>query len=746
MRRFLVAFSVLVFLACAGPGARSPTGADASLPSAFANAFRVDAIGDPHDAVKAHLGVVQAASQRTDDPWQVAALEASLDALATRAMPSLGDAARDAALANRSRDAGLIADELGRTAVHSTGSFAKGLIARARGAIAQRRGDAADAERQRAASGCLQEALVVGPTGWAPIIGVHDVGPLDRADARIESSYAMGDAFGTAAHPTAVRGRGCALDLSAESARPGVRLVVVDVAVPRSQSVGLVLRAHSAAVLRAGGTDVLDRRYELGDGDAARFVRVAVTAGTLRLVLRVGTAREDDSVEIDAFDEEGMPLLGHLPAVGSTSEGRVLAVHPVVPPPPRTDDESLLFAAAALAASDPRTAERILWPATVRPDLRPDLAIVYARAVETAHDLSQAIRAERARGAYERALEVWPKSWEAAIAHAVLAGVRRGHEEAGLETLRDLAAAQASSPPETTPLLDAFEAMVSGREGLFDRARAALARARSALGPVSFFADAEDAATPRVGSELVASACDPSRSTAHDAFACLDALREAGDRAGEVRELARLRALLGAPARFLPFELRAALQAGDDAAARRAFGDMLPAERTMSALLLLNGVTDVRTARGELLRLASTAPDAPAAMAPLLRALGDDGGTEFEGLAERLAAEDRARPAMPSAATLVLAHAERYEVSGEGLAHWQLFDVRRVSGTTDVDQNAQAAMPEIWGRAAMRTIRRRILKKDGRIVEPDRAPHASQPHADLALLEQGDIVEALYEG
>ncbi len=746
MRSCLFAFSVLTFLACAGPGARTPSGAGGSLPSAFVNAFRLDAIGDAHDAVRAHLDVVQAASQRPEDQWQVAALEASLDALATRQMPSLGDAAQDAALANRSREAVPIASDLARSALGARGQFAKGLIARARGAIAQRRGDAADAERQRAASGCAQEALVIGPIGWAPITGVREVGSLDRAGARIESSYSTGDAFGTAAHPTVVRGRGCSIDLSAESARPGIRWVVVDVAVPRAQTVGMVLRAHGAALLRAGGTEVLERPYELGDGDAARFARVAVTAGTLRLALRVGTAREDDSVEIDAFDEDGAPLSAHAPAVGSTPGGRVLSVHAASPPQPRTDDESLLYAAAFLSANDPRTAERTLWPAASRQDLRPDLAIVYARAVETARDLSQATRAERARGAYERALEVWPKSWEAAIAHAVLAGVRRGHEEAGLETLRDLAAIRANSSPEAAPLLDAFEAMVSGREGLFDRARAALARARPALGPVAFWVDAEDAATPRVGSESVASACDLARSSAHDTLACLDALRHAGDRAGEARELARLRAVLGAPARFLPLELREALAAGDDATARRAFAAMLPAERSMSALVLLQKAPDARSARAELLRLAAAAPDSPAALAPLLRALGDDTGAEFEGLAERLAAEDRAQPAMPSAATLVLAHTERYEVSPAGLVHWLLFDVRRVSGTTDVDQNAQAAAPEVWGRGAMRAVRRRILKKDGRIVEPDRTPHASQAHADLAQLEQGDFVEALYEG
>jgi len=276
----LFAASLLTLVACAGPGARTPPGAGAFLPSAFANAFRVDALGDPSDAVRAHLDVVQAASQRPEDPWQVAALEASLDALATRQMFSLGDAARDAALANRSPEPGPVADKLGHAALRARGQFARGLIARARGAIAQRRGDAAEAERQRAASGCAREAVVIGPIGWAPITGVREVGSLDRPEARIESSYSTGDAFGTAAHPTVVRGRGCSIELSAESARPGVRWVVVDLAVPRAQTVGLVLRAHAAALLRAGGTEVLERPYELGDEDAARFARVALPCGS----------------------------------------------------------------------------------------------------------------------------------------------------------------------------------------------------------------------------------------------------------------------------------------------------------------------------------------------------------------------------------------------------------------------------------------------------------------------------------
>jgi hypothetical protein len=717
------------------------------LPNAFAGAFRIDATGDPHDAVRAQLDVVRTAARAGGDPWQVAALEASLDALALRTMPSLADASRDASLAFRTTEGGAIGAELARVSAEATGPFAKGLVARALASLAQRTGDAKAAAAYRAATGCLGDAIVIGPTTWASVTGIDAPGPLDRGDARLQASYATGDAFGSQAHPIAVRGRGCAIDLSAESVRPGVRKVVVDVEVPKPQTIGLVLRARGAALLRAGGEVVARREFELGDGEAAQFVRVAATRGRLRLVASVGTGKDDDAVEIDAFGEDGAPLRGMLPEIGSTGEARVTGAQPVRPPKTTTDDELLLVAAAALASGDPRDAERSLWPAATRANARADVALLYGRALETARDLSPAVRAERARSAYERVLEAWPASWEATIAHAVLAGVKRGRDEAGLEVLRDLDVQRKKTPTPASrwfdAWLDAFDAVTSGREHVFDRARAALGRA-GALAGTALYADVDDAATPRTGAELSASACDPTRPIQHDTLACLDALRAVGDRQGVAKELARLRTVLGAPERFRPIELREALAAHDDAAARRVMRAMLPAEQTVAALsLLLSKDEDARTA---ILRAAIHGRDAPGAIAPLLREAGDDPTSAFDGVAERLAAQDRSQPILPNAATAILTHSERYDLAPTGLLHWTLYDVRRVSGTTDVEENAQAAAPEIWGRGAMQALRRRILKKDGRILEPDRTPHASQAHADLSQLEQGDIVEAIYEG
>ncbi|MDP9151644.1 MAG: hypothetical protein M3O36_17115, partial [Myxococcota bacterium] len=240
--------------------------------------------------------------------------------------------------------------------------------------------------------------------------------------------------------------------------------------------------------------------------------------------------------------------------------------------------------------------------------------------------------------------------------------------------------------------------------------------------------------------------CDPARRTGRDSLACFDARRAVGDRDGAIAELARVRALLGAPTLFLPLELRERLLGHDEAGARRIFEAMLPAERTLAELTELSVPERAEARRAALLRLASTATDAPVAIAPLLRAVDDDPAREFEGVAERLAARDRESPILPNAATAIFTHVERYDVSAAGLVRWLLFDVRRVSGTTDVEQNAQATPPDVWGRSTMRALRRRIFKSDGRVLEPEATPRASQAHADLSQLEKGDVVEALYEG
>src|SRR5262249_38156633 len=154
---------------------------------------------------------------------------------------------------------------------------------------------------------------------------------------------------------------------------------------------------------------------------------------------------------------------------------------------------------------------------------------------------------------------------------------------------------------------------------------------------------------------------------------CHDALWETGDHAAAARELDRLRALFGGPQLYLAVSLRAALAAGDAAAAARLYEAMLPGERTLTGLFAAR--RDARALPAGLRTGAAFARDAPTALAPLLRAAGEDPTAPFNGVAEQITATDRKSPILPSAATAILAHIERYDVEPSGLTRFVMLDV-----------------------------------------------------------------------
>ncbi len=753
-----IALALPTIQACGGGPAKSPTAGNADLPNKVVAAEREEAIGDPAKAVTMWLGVLDAAVDAAGDPWQIAAEEAALDALVLREVSALEDAGADSALAYRVKDAGEIGKRLTAAAGRADDPFSAGLVARALHDLAAHSGNASETAKWRAATGCAGEATMVGPVTWTVVTGVHEADPLEKGDARIDATYASGNAFGRTVAPVVVRGRGCALDPSLTSVERGVRDVVVDVNVPRAQSIGVALRAHGAAVMRVGGHVVIDRAYSLGGDEAARFARVDVpAAGSVRIVVRVGMDEDGEPVEIGAWDEHGKSLAMHAPNVGEAASVIVTSSRALAWPAAKSDAERATLALGALGAGERPAAEEATAERVAHPDASPELLLAYARAVEQADDLDEVHRSERARGAYERVLEAWPGAWEAIAAHAVLAGVRRGQTEARIWTLRDLDDHRAKSDGESarsaarsTPgaiasaaVLDVFEAGVAGRDRLFDRAKPALDRVSSALAGTTLARDATRAVVDRVGADRVAFECATTSDADRGKLGCYDALRGSGDRAGAARELDRVRELYASPTAYLALTLRDAMTDGDTKRAAAAYDAMTPGERTLSTLFAAKASG---ASRADLAALAVTARDAPIALPPLFRATGDDTTLAFAGIAERLAAADRASPILPGAATAVLAHDERYELSSSGLAHFVLFDVRRVSGTTDVEENAQAEPPDIEGRVTMRIARRRIFKKDGRVIEPERTPNAAQAHADLSQLEQGDVIEAIYEG
>lgn len=737
-------------VACGGGDrhARHP-GSMGKLAAPLASAFREDATGDLVKAIDLYARALDDAATSPDDPAHVAVAMAALDALVHRSVSAFADVSVTSSLADRvdpaavAKNGGTVDERLTKILDRAEGPFAAHLVAMARLALAERRGDAKTAEAMRARSGCVREATVFGPMAWAPVASVHEATPFDQVGVAAPTDIPGPGPFLTRLTGARARALGCHLPLYTEQNAQGIRDVVFDVEVPKAGFIGLGIRANSAAVVRAGGQIVIDRAFSLGPGPVARFSKVeADRSGTLRVVARIGMDQDYETVELGAWDDSGKPLKTKVPAAGSKSTVAVKRVTAIAPPAPTSDPDRLAVALGALAAREPRTAENLLHPHVARTDTPPELLLVYARAVRLARDLPSVKSSERARSAYDRVLEVWPSSWEAAVEHAVLAGVRRGHAEANIEALTDLDKTRAKAKPSAAALVDAFDAATAGREHLYDRASVAYERAKPGLGGAPLLRDVERQAFERTGRENVAFDCDERAPNDKTSLACHHARVAVGDREGAEKELERLRALSGSPQLYLSLSTRSALEVGDLARAAKIFEQMNPGDRQLSTLFAVKGKSGVP----DMMRMATIARDAPSAIPGLLRAAGDDPIAAYEGIAEKVTTDDKTGPLLANAATAVLAHDEKYSVEASGLMHFVMLDVRRVMGTTDVESNAQAAAPLLMGRDTVRILRRRIFKKDGRILLPDATPRAAQSHADLSQLEAGDAVEAIYEG
>jgi hypothetical protein len=751
-RSLLLASALAALAACGGnnAGAKHPS-SNGKLAAPLAAAFREDATGDSAKAVELYLRALDDAATSPGDPAHVAVTMAALDALVHRSVAAFAEVATTSALADRVaavngpnvKKSNSLDDRLAKIRDGADGPFAAALIAEAQLALAERRGDARAADEHRARTGCVREATILGPVSWTPVSSVREPTTLDQAGAIVPAELPGPSPFLTSIKAVPVKALGCHIPLYALSNMQGVRDVIVDVEVPKAGWIGVGLRASSAAVVRAGGQLAIDRPFSLGAGQIARFARLeADRPGTLRVVTRIGMDQDFATFELGAWDEDGKPLKAHAPAAGTKSTVTVKRVAPVAPLAPTTDDDRLAVALGALAARESRTAENLLHPQLARTDLPPELLLVYARAVRLARDLPSVKSSERARAAYDRVLETWPSSWEAAVEHAVLAGVRVGRAEANIAALTDLDKTRAKQKLASPALVDAYDAATAGREHLYDRAKTSFERSKSGLDGTPLLREVERMAFERTGRENVAFDCDEKAPSDKTSLSCHHARVAVGDRDGGERELERLRALAGTPQLYLSLSTRNAIEVGDLARAARIQDAMNPGDRQIATLYAIKG----KSAVPEMLSLATVARDAPAALPGLLRAAGDDPLAAFEGVAERVTNDDKSGPLLTNAATAVLAHQERYDIEASGLTHFVMLDVRRVMGTTDVESNAQANAPLLYGRDTVRILRRRIFKKDGRILLPDATPRAAQQHADLSQLEAGDAVEAIYEG
>jgi len=342
------------------------------------------------------------------------------------------------------------------------------------------------------------------------------------------------------------------LPLDAASSLDGLRAAVVDVDVPRAQTIGIALKATTAAVVVVGGKVALTRSYDLGGDAVFRRATAEVSAGRTRVVVRVAQNADGSHVELDLVGADGKPLVTRAPAPGEAATAAASRADEVdfandarahtQPPAPA---DGALLAAAYLAENQGRTAEHLLEQTGLSTSGDPLAALLYARAVDRAGDLPENRVIERERDAYEQVQKGWPNSWEATLGHAQLTGRRRGSDEGRIETLREVREARAKQP-HLDPIVRAFESALASEARLLDEAKSALGEVRPAFAGTPVAAELDDVVNDRIGQERERYACaEPGLD--RSSLDCLDAKVSRGDRRGALGEIARLRALSGSP-------------------------------------------------------------------------------------------------------------------------------------------------------------------------------------------------------
>ncbi len=622
------------------------------------------------------------------------------------------------------------------------GGALRPMIGRAGLSLAMFRGDETAAATWRARSGCVRAATVAGPLHWAALGQLSAPLALETPSTPFPSSWPGLPPFGADARPQIVEADGCELGTRGASAAVGLRVAAVDVESSAERPLWIGLTSTSAAVVSVGGTTVLQRPFHAGPSRVTRMARVEVGAGRARIVVKVAQRDDGDSVVLTVADGEGRPVATKAPSPGDVAPARGSDVGAVGMEVPGAGADALMLAASArMAMGDGRDAERLLEGFARDPGASGLALLSYARALSVGSAMPETRRIERQREAYGRAIAAMPRSWEAALGVATLAGQRKGGNEGRIESLAELEKLRGRGlPPHAN--LDAFEAHVAAAAGMQDRAQAAWQRLQASTAPAPMERRIDRLVHRRTGQELVAASC--SADADRGALGCFEAHVAKGDTRGALDEIGRMRRLLGSPRALGELELAQWVARGDAAKVLEVYDAIEPWRRSAAALGLI-ARSRPEEARQRLARDLPVMVDGPGAAQALYSVLGaceagfDDGG-------EKRVAEDRAKPAMKEAATLVLDHSEKYTIGERGELFYTIHDLRRVAGTTDVEQGAEGGVATIEGRSAHQVMRKRIHKKDGRILEPDQARQAAQGHADLSQLEQGDYVELLVSG
>jgi hypothetical protein len=740
-------------LALAADDARAAEPAG-DLAAAFARATEDEQTAGAAAALDSALALLDRAVAGGDPRQREAAVLAALDLLGSRDVPALELVGSATSLAFRHPGAfARVWAQLDRAYQRAAelSPFARATIAQAAHDLALHSGDAAAVESWRERTGCVREATVIGPLDWPPLVAVTRPTPFERPGARLLATYPGVAPFGGRKIPTAVTAVGCGLDLLAQSALDGLRALVVDLKVARPQRLALELESRAAATLVVGGQTVLTRGYQLGGGRVRLRGFAQVPAGRVRVVVRVGLNGDGAQVALQVLGEDGTPIPTVVPrpddaAAASASSAGPL---PLVTDPPRDEAERSLLAAGLLAMGDARSAERLLEQATATSDGKAVApaealpALLYTRALQQAADLPDNRSLPLLRAALAATLRRWPTAWEALAAQALLQVKTSGAVEGQIQALGALATARARLR-DADPALLALEAALAARADIRDRATAGLAELARRVPGTALLAQVDRAVTPRVGQDQEAFLCAaPGLNRAGSD--CLTARIGRGDRRGTLAEIERLRRLWG-PTPYQRGELLQRYALGESAAAAALYDRALPAYRPLGLLYALFA-SDPAGLRARLERdLTSTSDDPPTALAALTALLDTSPAPAWEAESARRVAQDRQAAATEGAATLVLVHREAYEVKTSGLLRYTVYSLRRVSGSADVRSIGEVGPQAISGRQLHRSLRRRIFKPDGRILDPEPQVGGEQRRTDLSQLEPGDYLEEIGQG
>ncbi|MEJ7729806.1 MAG: hypothetical protein WKG00_11360 [Polyangiaceae bacterium] len=313
------AAALLVVFVLGACSSTPPAVAPGTLPTAElarAWATAVDAEARDSAAAGPFLDALDRAVDSPGTPGSLVVALASLDALVFGASPALGELG-PSAIAHRAPAAmQSTARRLARAFDDADGApFLRGFIAQAEHQLALFNGDEAAAARWQQQRGCAREAALIGPTDASPLVGLSGAAPVAH-DRPLQKSYPGIAPFATAVAPLTVRADACRLDVNAGSFLAGLRVLVVDYEVPSAQRVHLAWTSSSAAVVDAGGARVIERGFEAGGRPVTRLGVVQAAPGRLRVVARVAQKGDGNIVELQAWGEDGHPLVARAPRPG----------------------------------------------------------------------------------------------------------------------------------------------------------------------------------------------------------------------------------------------------------------------------------------------------------------------------------------------------------------------------------------------------------------------------------------------